>query len=284
MRIDIDKVPRADKLKHCVYTFDCYSELINFAETRKAFGYGNNESHSRNPRFYGHESFTKALELARYGWPEGRKKIEELTVQINDKVMSLIERPELVYGVTGNNFDVGLMLSGAPEHWYTIENTVVEGTSNKIIKMVFNIGARATVSTETFEQRGAVAAALVEALEYGGFRVELWMACHARMSFGDDYCHDIAVCIKPADQPLDMDRLAFALVHPASHRRMIFAVREHCEQTNGAIGGSNPLPEDQQGDIYIDRADGSYTEWSTPEASAQWILKTLKEKGVAINE
>jgi len=55
-------------------------------------------------------------------------------------------------------------------------------------------------------------------------------------------------------EPVQLDKLAFCLAHPALHRKLNFALRlKHA----GWIGGSIDVPLDQRGDIYIDAADST---------------------------
>lgn len=276
--------------KEVDYHFDGYGEMVDFAENRTKSKNAIHVASRRNGGEYGSgfsgtSTFEEALKLARNGWSEGREKVKALSSQILDKVTALVERPELTYDVTGSDFDMGLLMSGAPEHWYTIENRIEEGKGTRILKVVVNMSASAMIDKDMIIARGAVSAALIEALEYSGFRCEVWVVEKA-----GGYGYNLATyaCVKQADQQLDMDRLSFACVHPASLRRIVFAVAEaddkFMEFHDSGYGSPQDVPQEQRGDIYFKHMMGREPQWDSVEGCISFVLAELKKQGVTISE
>lgn len=232
----------------------------------------------------GTETFEEALKIAREGWPEGRNKALSLSSTLFDKISTLIEKPDLIYDVEGNDYDLGLYLKGEPECWMKYQTQVVEGQGTKIIKLVFNTATSAGVSSRIMIAKGAAIAALTELLEYSGRRVEL-IECTRQSTELEWY-----VPLKFADQPLDIDRIIFALAHPANYRRIGFSIMEQSEQmkkaghTGDGWGGYGmPMNIDEHGgDIYIPCSLYGESQWESIENTKIWLLEQLHKQGVPI--
>lgn len=259
--------------------FETFSSLIERAINRKA-ACGERDSRSTfDFDFYKTGSFDDAIKLARDGWPEGSAKIAKLANVLTDKITSMIETQTIRYDVTGNDFDVALMLSDAPEYWTTLET--VEGSNNRVVKLLVNIGARATVSADQITQKGVAVATLVRALEIAEIRTEIEFISHA--TNGSRESVTVTCKIKDADQPLDIDRLAFALAHPSTLRRLIFSIREaYYSFISIGIGSSQDTPSElkQANVIDIDRA----LIFSSDDQSFAWIKDQLKAQGVHLSD
>lgn len=188
---------------------------------------------SRQPRsgsdpWHGTNTFEEAVQIARQGWAEGAEKALALRAEVESAVRELINAraSSYVYDVAGICVDVGRFLSGEPECFLT-ETTDGSATSRPVVKIVANLAASGAVSPESLSVRGAAIVAAIDVLEALGRRVEAWIAkgsSHSRSSAAGS--HQTHVLVKRADQPLDIDRLAFAVAHPACLRRLCFSVME----------------------------------------------------------
>lgn len=260
--------------------FESFSSLIERAINRKHAG---RETDSRNTRssefpFYRTTCFDDAVKLGRDGWPEGSAKIAKLANVLTDKISSMIETQAIRYDVTGNDFDVAMMLESVPEYWTTLET--VEGSNNRVVKLLVNIGARVDVSSAQITRKGVAIATLVQALEIAEIRTEIEFISHAISGL-----HSVTVTckIKNADQPIDIDRLAFSLAHPSTLRRLIFSIREsYGDFMRLGIGGSIDTPSARidANAINIDRA----LIFSSDDQSLAWIKNQLKAQGVNLSE
>jgi hypothetical protein len=122
--------------------------------------------------------------------------------------------------------DVGRFLSGEPECFGT---EIADGgsISRPVVKIVANLAASGAVTPQSLFIRGAAIVAAIDILEALGRRVEAWVAHGSARSKGSDsQSHETHVLVKRADQPLDVDRLAFAVAHPACLRRLCFSIME----------------------------------------------------------
>lgn len=175
--------------------------------------------------FTGTKTFDDAVTLARNGWPDGTKKILALRASMDGAVRSLVNARASTYSydMSGEFVDVGRFLSGEPE-CFGIEVQDFGNISAPIVKIVANIGASGCVSTDALFMRGASIVAAIDILESLGRRVEVWMAKGSKHYSKKQ--HEIYVMLKQANQPLNIDRVAFAIAHPATLRRFCFSVME----------------------------------------------------------
>jgi hypothetical protein len=176
--------------------------------------------------FYGTETFEDALEVAKRGWPEGAAKAQEILGELGDVIESIVGNRAAGYGydVSGEYCDVGLFLSGEPECFgVEIEQGPIE---RPFVKIVANLGASGSVSGTSLIARGVAIVAAVDILESLGRRVELWAAKATEPHSGRLSEYELYVPLKSADQPLDIDRVSFAIAHPSFLRRLVFSVNE----------------------------------------------------------
>ena len=178
--------------------------------------------------WHGTGTFNEAVEIARRGWPEGAAKALELRAEVEYAVRDLINARATSYtfDVAGEFVDVGRYLSGEPE-CFGSESQDYGNNVKPVVKIVANLAASGSVSTKSLFVRGAAIIAAVDVLEALGRRVEVWIAKgSARARGSDSGAHESHVLIKKADQPIDIDRLGFAIAHPACLRRLCFSVME----------------------------------------------------------
>jgi hypothetical protein len=227
-------------------------------------------------------AYAEALRLAREGWPEGLKKIEPIVRRVDDLIAHAIPEPRPVYDIVGDAPDVGAYLAGIPEHMLQMETQ--EGAA-RIVRVLVNVSVSAHVPTRTIEARGAMACALVDALERAGYRVELHVGDRSDCNVdGKHYVYHARAVLKRADEPLSLDRIAFPLMHPAFARRLMFRAFEliRDREMRDAFmdaGYGRPAPiVGNAGDIIVGELYGG-AEW-TPERLADEVARYLAEVGV----
>lgn len=258
-----------------------------------------NSSHEKTDRYgmerdwYGTQNFAEAVELCEKGWPEGVKKIERLSVQFKEMLTHKVFKPVLVHDVWGDTVDVGRFNAGLPDammHWEQ-SDIVQKGYGQRIVHIVFNLTVSAGVSTRAIEQRGAAVLALVDALEAAGKRVKIDLV-YGCTGTGSPY-KQIALWtnLKQPDMPLQLDQVAFAVVHPSSLRRIGFAIAEHMppdvQESIGWGYGHPPfdvVSKEEQGDIYMASGNLYATDWEDENKVRKWIEDQLKKFGVLIDE
>ena len=266
------------------FTYSTFQDLLDAAE----FGPSSvpeeeRASRGNNTDWYGTESFGQAMELARCGWPEGVSIIEDIAEKIGAVVSQQIVRPVPVYSVAGGFPDVARFLAGVPDCMLTFESQELTGPG-KVIKVIASVGALSSVAPETIQHKGAAICALVDALESTGHRVELILDS----SVNGKYSWQCT--IKRADEPLEMDRIAFAFAHPSMLRRLIFSLREQAPNSvlreltgKGGLGRScNPL-NTEGADIVLPSLRDNPREFASVASAARWVLGQLERQGVEVH-
>jgi len=236
----------------------------------------------------------RALSLAAVGWPDGLARVDAIRAEISQHVNRQLTALGWQYDVAGALPDVARYLAGDPENML---NPTAEPAPRRVVRVVVSMSASCKVNADVLYQRGAVAVALVDALETCGTRVDVVVAhCHSASSNPDNLANTraLAVTVKGAEDAADVDRLAFALCHPATLRRLQFAYMETSYDAtararyeignHGNYGYTADLPAADRGDVYLPAAKSWEPQWSTPAAAAKWILETLQAQGLITSD
>jgi hypothetical protein len=236
-------------VKITVARFDSWEEFIAAAEVR-SYG-GSDSGHTKgNSHFYGTDSLPEAASLARKGWAEGAERVQAIRAEITASITAIVNArvQSIGYDVAGDYVDIGRYLSGEPECFGTrIDDP---GAAKPVVKVSVNTAVSCGVSQEAIFARGAAVLAAIDVIESTGKRVELW-AVNGALSCDDRKTHETYVLVKSADQHLDCDRLAFALCHAATHRRLCFSVFEKYGLT---AGGTYPHGVTDRDGVYTPEA------------------------------
>lgn len=269
--------------------FDGYQAMIDAAERPSSMRDRRSREY-RDAAWAGTSTFPEAVELARHGWADGAAQIKREADKIADLVRPKGHRLEVAYSVVGPGvLDMGRYIMGHPEPWMAwreSETLTAETPGRGVLRILVNIGASHRESTVSIFERGAAVCALVDALETDGYRCEVSIGSYTTDRRNDNAVLMTAV-IKAADQPLEMDALAFWTAHNAAQRRMNFAIREHAPGAirqamkitpRGTYGLSRDLPYDVQGDydIYVGTRLGLHDDM------AEWVMEQLDAQGVEV--
>lgn len=251
-------------------------------------------SMKRRTGWSGTANLPAAIKLARDGWQEGLALIERLSSEISEDIVKILEVPEIRYDVTGDVLDIERYVNDEPENFMYIEPAEVE-QEPKVLHVVVNVGASGGTATSDMIQKGAIAVALIDALERHGKRIVVDCA----VSTGNDrhrgYRIDTYVRVKEAHYPLQLANLVFLLAHPSTYRRLMFRSWEHAPyearravgiEPNTGYGSVNEIEEGERGDIYIGSmrlqrfGDRVYGEWGSDPKG--WVKRKLEEQGIAV--
>lgn len=235
----------------------------------------------------GNISWKKAKDYARNGWPEGTDKIAPTLARVDELIAHVMPEPRMSYDVVGDAPDVGAYLAGIPENMLTTE--IQEGAA-RMVRVCVNVGASAGVSPRAIEARGIIACALTDALERAGYRVEVRAGWSQRTRDPKPNAEGALylgtwTTLKRAEEPLSLDRITFALIHPSFMRRILFRVMELIPDrqdrdafTDNAYGCPCAVVG-AAGDIIVTEMYGHGNDW-TPEILAAEVGRYLKEVGV----
>ena len=171
------------------------------------------------------KTMDEALELARYGWEEGRQHLRQAVGRIAlDQLVGRRPIVESRLDFAGDEVDIGAYLHGEPEHM--VDYQVRQDTHGKQAMMYVNASVASRVSSERIMQRGGALYAAIEALRTEGYSLGLTMVDSTKNNRFSHYTEYQIPVVQPGEY-LDIDTAAFCLAHPAFLRRGVFALNEH---------------------------------------------------------
>ena len=171
-------------------------------------------------------------------WEGYRSSIEEpdersgnVTVEESIHLASFERLPTYEYDVAGYMPNIPLYVAGCPSHMMSPLGN--ESAMGKVVDIKINISASHVNSPERLMRRGASILSLIDKLEDSGLSCNVNVCEYTRASQGKGFFL-IEFPIKKAGQPMDIDRCAYALVHPSMLRKLCFVA---CEQEPKAESG-----------------------------------------------
>lgn len=176
-------------------------------------------------RWSGTRTMDEAIELARYGWEEGRQRLRQVVGRV--AIDQLVGRRPIVESrldFAGDEVDIGAYLHGEPEHM--VDYQVRQDTHGKQAMMYVNASMSSRVSSERIMQRGGALYAAIEALRTEGYSLGLTMVDSTKNNYFSHYAEYQIPVVQPGEY-LDIDTAAFCLAHPAFSRRGVLALNEH---------------------------------------------------------
>lgn len=196
--------------------------------------------------FFWTETFAEAVQLSQVGWPEGTGKVVKHREGMDAFVTAAVSAKTRQHGwdLTGDYIDIGRYMTGEPEVFgCEIDNG--ESLNGKVVSIRLNASVSGAVKPETICARGVTVLVAVDLLESLGVRCEVYVSSGAEAAWsgaGNDPAlehYDFNVLVKRSSEPVDPDRLAFAVAHPAFFRRLGF----RCEELVGySPNGARPSP------------------------------------------
>lgn len=193
-------------------------------------------------QFSGTRTFEEAMDLAVRGWTEGRKNIMK-TLATAETTLAFV--PSFTMDVAGAYPVAALAAAGDP--CSMVDLAPIEERRRPIVRLVIQRSGSAAYGVDEFTNYGAAVLSYVEGIEAAGFRCEITAAFVS--DFGEDGDQITTVTVKRAEEPMEFDRMAFVLTHPAFFRRIGFGVMESIPVLSGwltrhSYGYSrNPKPE-----------------------------------------
>ena len=249
---------------------------------------------------FGHDwdygvDYAGAMELVRGGWPEGARKMRETADKMYEKIAPRVP----VFGntehaVSGAAVDIAAYVEGIPECMLEFMESRVEAP--KPVDIMVSIAAAANVTADEVCNKGAAILAAVDVLNNRGCAVTIGIDVtttndeRAAMRYTLTY----SAPLHSPGEVLDIDALAFVLLHPAMLRRIAFAAREHAPEVfrkkigitgAGDYGQSMNHPATPPETLYFPRLreDNKY-DYSTPEKAVETVLSILKQHGLTIED
>ena len=195
---------------------------------------------NKDDDWYGNVTLKDAVSLARYGWHDGVSAVSAQRDHIESDVMQSVSRTlqEVYPDVHGVFPNIPALCTGDPESMWHIQNVEKEelGIDGKFVRIYTPLTVPYYVKKNELLKWGACIALMVDMLETMGVMVEVVGNHHVypkafkvqKMSglkdrgpgLGSFNMININIRIKDYEQPLDMDRLSFALCNIAFIRRV----------------------------------------------------------------
>ncbi len=230
----------------------------------------------------GTKTWDECVELAYRGWPEGVERLSQRLRVTQDLLPVRLRRREYELARVGpGTLDMGRYLMGHPEPYVVYRDVETDAEGPGQVTILFNMSVSSGIAVEELFRRGAAVCALVDSLETAGRRVSVKVAMCTHS--GDKV--DVTVQLKRHEDPLDLERVAFAVAHAAAFRRLGFAVWELAPREvryrtgireHGGYGQVYSLRE--PGALCLDGADLYRSE--DPAVLRRWLVEQLKAQGV----
>lgn len=228
--------------------FDSINEFYKYlcdTPFNEAFRWANHSSVDGSYSFTQTHNFDEAVNLMKDGWSDMAKKLNA-KLQVREKQNAMVNKRKMVNSVTGFQPIVPLYLAGVPTNMVQQKMVPVK---QKIINITKSVSYNADVNTKIIIEESVKAMQIVKKLEAMGYRVNLSIVLG---SIEPDRQLFSKVCIKHANEKLNVSKLAFPLVHPSMLRRLFFRFIEVCPDTTKSFTWSygRPATVDQIKKVY----------------------------------
>ncbi len=285
---------KPNKTKWLVDTADHIEDIVKFIrDTKPQWPDGEDRSSERpgdgeyGRKWSGTDSLEEALKLAEYGWPGGRKMMAE-SLDAADVAQRAIRHKTEGLDVGGSYPFVPAAVAGDPMCMVT-RGLDMARTRPAFRLMVSGVYS-ASISANVIMNRGAAILSWADRLENMGFTTDIYnvasVHCYASPSSknGERPYRNVTMGfpVKLAGEPLDIDRAAFMLAHPAMLRRLWFATCErHAELSCGFSSGygsvSNEIPEPLQvpHSVYFSQVHGN--DFASPATAIAAVERQILE-------
>lgn len=186
------------------------------------------------------DSLVEAAALVETGWKEGADKVSHWSGQLSGflEAAKTIKSKAYSYDLVGNYVDVGRYLSGEPE-CFGSDDQDGDQLASRVASIRLNNCVSGSLSGDSIVARGVAVLVAVDLIESLGTRCEV-IVSQATNTNGrggaagsEENTHvECNVTVKRAGEPVDLDRLAYSVAHPAYFRRLGF---RYCE-----VNGHSP--------------------------------------------
>lgn len=215
----------------------------------------------------------EAYNLLRNGWD---KHIDRMNATISNAAVATVpKKASFRNDVEGFAPVVPLAMMNVPN---SMLNTALKAKKSKVVKIIYSGGDSCGTSAEKFIKRGEDFLKSVISLERSGYRCEIYLADF----FSEDERSDVVfIKIKEANQPLDVKRVMFPLLHTAMFRVVGFDWQDRCPSAKHIWGRGKPIHRVRNHEQIIKEAFGNwiYIDCEVVDRGQEAIEKRLKGEG-----
>jgi len=233
--------------------FDGLYDYKNFMKQYEDFNEGYSDSSMKVGSWSGSYTYADFLDILESGDNEVMSAMKKATTKEVNELAKKYE--DVIHGfkfdVSGQFFDVGLVLAGVPEAWLEPE---VEQEEKVQVEIVIDGAFSAGVNKDKIIKNGSRILAMTKLLEELDVEVRLRIVS-GNVNYRAKGRNKIymSTLIKDYDEPINYKKVS-ALISPTYHRRGIFKLME--VETKGKVSGGYGRPHDTRGFVQMhnDRA------------------------------
>lgn len=212
--------------------FDNAMEIVRTNRTREHRHNGNALTR-REPSFIGVETYEEAEEMLESGWTKGLSELKDAVKKVSYAVDG--KRISTKNEIVGFAPIVPLAIQGVPN---CMINTYYKPIKSKVINIYYSIGCSCGVDHKDILKVGMVAMKYISKLESNGYRVRLT----ALQAYSNDSSADVMLLrLKSENQPMDLRRVMFPMMHPAMFRAIGFGWFERSPVSRERSGYGMPI-------------------------------------------
>ena len=178
-------------------------------------------------------NFQEAMDLARYGWPEGLQKTQDMDKKVlftPHEQMGVNFNQDTVYDVAGGSVNIGRYLMGMPDCMRHIKIPQTHNFPCRIQKIFFICSVHAGTNTDEILNHGYKVYQIIEALEQVNIQTELFFATSSNKKYmehqQDYYFFETYIKLKNSEDIIYPEKIIFPLAHPSMFRRLVLSTLE----------------------------------------------------------
>lgn len=235
-------------------------------------------SHNPHKDSWAGASWDEAFDMAIKGW---KQAVPRLSTGVQAAIAAS-RRPQFVAGPVGGSTNMGAYLQGRPD---CMVNVIRTTRPSPVVRIGIDNTAAAGIAGERMEAVGRNCLVVLESLRMAGIPAEVWVcgtigSGYERGKAAGEF-YDLRIKVQEAGRPLDISRLAFWVAHPASLRRLKFALEETEDKSTRETFGITP--HGGYGFPALDYAKGEFDEWvpSAQNSDATinaWVADVLSRR------
>ena len=175
-------------------------------------------------------SFKEALDLAKYGWPEGLRGVKDAENKIiftPHEQLGLHYEQTTEHDVAGGSVNIGRYLMGMPDCMRHVKSPKPHVFPSRIQKIFVVDATNRDTQTDEIINHGHMVYQIIEALELANIRTELTLVHSANKQYmeskDDYYFFETYIKLKSPEDVIYPEKLIFTLAHPSMFRRLVIS-------------------------------------------------------------
>lgn len=279
-----------------VRRFDTWDSMVDYTLHPDCNTSGKGYSTTDTPEWCGTSTWEEAVELARSGYNAPLPEINRLSDEIQYNIgTGLMNSFETTYDSSGAEVDIGRYVSNDPD--CMIEAVPVRISKvGRVITILISGSYSAGTDLAAHSKRGAAIVSLIDTLERLQHSCEIWLQNTVFAESMRMNRFTTLVRLKAPEEPVDIPKLAFAIMHPASLRRVIFNVEDQESDTICAtfgfrykgLGNYGYPARTEEDDLHLADELGATVLLPNNNVLGQdpqaWVLGTLQKVGLDLGD